>query len=303
VPAGMTLTVTIYFIHANGDLDLWLYDSDQNLLDQSVSDTDNEAVSYDVTLDGAYYILVDKYQCDYNVYDMEVETTTTGNNPPNTPSNPDPYDGETGVSTNPPLSVDVDDPDGDNMDILFYNASDDSLIGIDTNVPSGSTASITWSGLDPLTIYTWYTIADDGEYSTQSESWEFTTGEVNQPPNAPTIDGQTSGKPGTEYEYTFNATDPDGDDVKYYICWGDNTTNVTTDFNASGTEVIVKHTWDKDGKYTITAKAEDINGTQGPEETLIVNIPRSKAVNNPLLLRLFERFPLLERLLTLFRVI
>ncbi len=115
---------------------------------------------------------------------------------------------------------------------------------------------------------------------------------ANNPPNAPTIDGKTSGKAGTEYEYTFNATDPDNDDVKYYINWGDTNTE-WTDFNTSGTDVKVKHTWSEDGTYNITAKAQDINGVQGPEGTLTVSIPRNKPsnFNINMLERFLRRFP------------
>ncbi len=113
---------------------------------------------------------------------------------------------------------------------------------------------------------------------------------ITDPPNAPTITGQTSGKTGTEYEYTFNATDPDGDDVRYFIDWGDNNTE-WTGYNLSGTDVKVKHKWSNDGTYNITAKAQDIYGLEGPEGTLTVEIPRNRATYHPLLLRLFERFP------------
>jgi hypothetical protein len=127
---------------------------------------------------------------------------------------------------------------------------------------------------------------------------------INNPPEAPTIDGQLSGKPDKEYEYIFNATDTDGDDVKYYISWGDNNTE-WTGFNASGTDVMVKHKWTEDGTYNITAKAEDIHGAQGPEGTLTVTMPKNRAfnLNFNLLNWLFDRFPFLERLLTLIRVI
>jgi len=113
---------------------------------------------------------------------------------------------------------------------------------------------------------------------------------VSNPPGAPSITGETSGKAGIEYEYTFNAVDSDGDDVKYFISWGD-TNAEWTDFNASGTDVKIKHTWSEDGTYNITAKAQDIHGFEGPEGKLTVEIPRSRTVNRPLLLRLFERFP------------
>ena len=121
----------------------------------------------------------------------------------------------------------------------------------------------------------------------------FDAERISDPPDAPTIDGQTSGKVGTEYEYTFNAVDPDGDNVKYFINWGD-TNSEWTGFNASGTNVTVKHTWGKKGTYDITAKAQDIRGFEGPEVTLTVTMPRNKATTYSLFQLLFERFPLLE---------
>ena len=47
---------------------------------------------------------------------------------------------------------------------------------------------------------------------------------VNQgAPERPLIGGNTNGKKGTEYNYTFVTTDPDNDKVYYYIDWGDTT--------------------------------------------------------------------------------
>ena len=81
----------------------------------------------------------------------------------------------TGVDLNPVLSVVVSDPDGDVLDVGFYDASDDSLIYVDSSVPSGGVASITWSGLDKNTSYSWYVIIDDSEDTTNSNTWNFKT--------------------------------------------------------------------------------------------------------------------------------
>jgi len=115
---------------------------------------------------------------------------------------------------------------------------------------------------------------------------------INKPPGKSIIKGKTNGNTGTEYEYIINATDPDGDDVKYHIDWGDNTSE-WTDFNASGKEVTVKHTWNEDGNYNISVKAQDIYGAEGPEGILIVTIPKNKPFNFNLNLLdwLFDRFP------------
>jgi len=113
---------------------------------------------------------------------------------------------------------------------------------------------------------------------------------INQLPNAPTIDGPTSGNAGTEYEYTFNAVDPDSDNIKYYIDWGDGNTE-WTGFSASGTPVIVSHTWVEEDTYTIAAKAQDEHGLEGDWATLEVEMPVNQQVINPLLQMLLERFP------------
>jgi serine protease AprX len=99
----------------------------------------------------------------------------TGNLPPSMPSNPNPANGQTGVSTSPDLSVSVSDPNGDAMDVYFYNAVGPALIGTDNGVPSGGTATVPWLGLAESTTYNWYAVADDSQATTQSPTWSFTT--------------------------------------------------------------------------------------------------------------------------------
>jgi hypothetical protein len=47
---------------------------------------------------------------------------------------------------------------------------------------------------------------------------------TNTAPNPPTITGPTTGVPSTSYTYTFTATDPDGDTLRYEIDWDNNGT-------------------------------------------------------------------------------
>lgn len=115
--------------------------------------------------------------------------------------------------------------------------------------------------------------------------------DVGSAPGAPDISGPNGGKPNTQYTFTFNAVDPDGDDVKYIIDWGDGTSD-TTSFAASGTDEEASHTWTEEGTYTITAHAEDEFGLSGPEATKQMNVPRSKAVDfTSLFLRFLENHP------------
>ena len=54
--------------------------------------------------------------------------------------------------------------------------ADFALLGTVTGVPSGSTASFDWDGLDPLTEYQWYVTVSDGQASpVTGPTWQFTT--------------------------------------------------------------------------------------------------------------------------------
>ena len=97
------------------------------------------------------------------------------------PSDPEPMDGATGVSTDVELSVEVEHDELDSIDVSFYDASDDSLIDTDNDVQSGSRAHADWSDLNPATEYSWYAISDDGEDTATSETWTFTTDEEGAP--------------------------------------------------------------------------------------------------------------------------
>jgi len=212
----------------------------------------------------------------------------TANEPPEIPSKPDgPDEGMVGLEYT--FNSSTTDPEGDDIYYLL-DWGDETNSGWLGPYTSGATmsASHTWTkGGD----YEIRVKAHDGRReSNWSEALIITI--ENDPPGAPTITGETNGKVGVEYEYTFNAVDPDDHDVKYFIDWGDNNTE-WTDYNPSGTDVKVKHTWSEKGTYTITAKAQDIYGADGPEGTLEVTMPKNKALNFNLNLLswLFERFP------------
>jgi len=119
---------------------------------------------------------------------------------------------------------------------------------------------------------------------------------VNTLPNIPTIDGPVMGKPNIEYDFTFKATDPDGDDVRYLIDWGDDTSDVT-EYNPSGTDVIASHTWSTKGTYEITAKAMDIFGLIGPEAKKVFLCPKDKVLQTSPFLNLLHSHPSLFLLL------
>ncbi len=121
----------------------------------------------------------------------------------------------------------------------------------------------------------------------------FITYGLDEPPYTPTIEGATEGKIGTEYNYTFATTDPEGHDVCYYINWGDDTNSGWLGPYSSGQQVTVVHSWGKKGKYVIEAKANDTYGAESSWGTLEVTMQKNRPLdfNLNLLSWLFERFP------------
>ncbi len=121
-------------------------------------------------------------------------------------TNPTPANGSVDVSINPTLSVVVYDEDGDTMNVSFYDASSDTLIGYVNGVFSGNTASIIWSGLDYGTTYYWYVIVNDGFDSNKSDVWHFTT-TLPKPSMVYVDDDYNSGTPGWGYDHFATITD------------------------------------------------------------------------------------------------
>ena len=123
----------------------------------------------------------------------------------------------------------------------------------------------------------------------------------NLPPGAPTIAGKTSGKVGVTYQYEFSSTDPNGNDVYFFIFWGDGTdTDWIGPYNSSEVATI-SHAWSEKGTYIISARAKDVGGYESDWSQLKVKMPRAKIANNSLLYHLFQQLQLLQtRLANLF---
>ncbi len=124
------------------------------------------------------------------------------------------------------------------------------------------------------------------------------TAVANEPPNTPTIDGPTSGKPGVEYDFIFYTTDPNGDDVYYCVSWG---CCGSGDFHTygpytSGVEVTLSHSWPEQGDYVIKAYAKDIYDAESDMATFEISMPRDKATTSSMLLKILEQFPILQLL-------
>jgi hypothetical protein len=119
----------------------------------------------------------------------------------------------------------------------------------------------------------------------------------NNPPDTPNINGLASGKAGTEYDYTFVTTDPNGDDVYYYIEWGDDQVEEWIGPYKSSEEATVSHAWTEEGIYNIRAKAKDVHDAESDWGTLEVTMPKNKVSQYEILLRFLEHFLVLRNLL------
>jgi len=111
----------------------------------------------------------------------------------------------------------------------------------------------------------------------------------NQGPNKPSIDGPTNLEVGQTCTYNIGSSDPDGDDLYYFIEWGDGKYTIVE----PGQSTTVTHKFTKSSK--ITVKAIDSEGLWN-EASLSVTVPKTKQGPNSmpfvqLLNKLLERFP------------
>ena len=188
--------------------------------------------------------------------------TTESNNPPNTPYNPTPANGADDVPVNIDLSWSGGDPDGDPVtyDVYFGLNSTPPLV-----ISNQTATTFELNTLQYNTTYYWKIIAwDDQDSRAIGPLWSFTTiMKSNTPPNIPTINGPIIAKPNTNLDYNVVTSDYDGDDIFYYIDWGDGTfTGWLGPFETSKT-VVINHTWPQKIKlYIVRCKAKDVHGAQ-----------------------------------------
>jgi len=121
----------------------------------------------------------------------------------------------------------------------------------------------------------------------------------NLPPGEPLIEGLINGVVDKTYLYDFLTVDPNGDDVYYYVDWGDDTNSGWVGPYDSDEYIHLSHKWTIKGTYLIKCKAKDVYGAEGPWGELEVTMPVNKPIYNYPLLELFkERFPLIYHILS-----
>ena len=289
-PEGDDLTYDVYFgLHGE---ELELVSSNQTNKNYCPGEVLEFETSYDWKI-----IAWDIYS--YSTVGSTWYFITEANAPPYTPSDPDPADGETDVPIEKLIRWTGGDPnDGDKIYYdVYFGTSNPPLLVLEDILSTAYDPG----ALDVDTTYYWQIVSEDtqGE-TTTGPIWQFTTEEEpNQNPTPPDIDGPPQGSAGTEVSWTFHSEDPDDNDVKYIIDWGDGNSE-ETDYYQSCTPIEVCHTYTEDGTYIITATAEDTKEARSDESTFEVIIPRSRAMLQPIFLRIYERllntFPLIKNL-------
>jgi len=268
-----------------------------------------EETSYDpgdMAYDTDYYwqiIATDSYDDSTTGPIWHFTTRPAPDNPPYSPSDPNPLNGTVDCDINIDLSWIGGDPDPE--DTVVYD------VYMDANNPNPTTKvsdDQTENTFNPVNLnkgitYYWKIHAKDNHnLVTRGPIWHFTTEEEppNEAPNPPTITGNANGKPGFTYEYSFVSTDPEGNYISYFVDWGDGSTSGWTEFVFSDTPQRLSHTWIEDGTYIIKAKAKDINEAESNWASLTVTMPRSRLFNSGFMKFLENHpniFPMLQKIL------
>lgn len=126
----------------------------------------------------------------------------------------------------------------------------------------------------------------------------FKTYYTNSAPNSPSISGPTSGKIGKTYDFKFMSFDQDDDDIYYYIDWGDDYIEDWIGPFDSSEEITRSHKWQEEGTFVIKAKAKDTFNMESNWGHFEIDIPRAKSTGNFLFMKIFEKLPILEEIIS-----
>ncbi|KYK32414.1 MAG: hypothetical protein AYK22_09240 [Thermoplasmatales archaeon SG8-52-3] len=131
------------------------------------------------------------------------------------------------------------------------------------------------------------------EHFSQSDWSESSTIEIvyNYPPEIPEIVGAFRVLPGIAYNFKFSSNEPDGEDVYFYIEWGDGEVEEWIGPYSSGEKITLSHKYTTKGYYLINATAKDINDLESEtrQKPVKVSFSRSSFFRNPLIFTIIER--------------
>lgn len=159
---------------------------------------------------------------------------------------------------------------------------------------TNDTGSITTNTYQQVGVYNVTLTVTDSEQNTASETTRIWVQTTNNAPEISNIDGPTNAKAGKYYYYNFTATDPEGNDLYYYIDWGDGEKEEWIGPYHSDEQITLEYGWAKQGTYTIKAKAKDVFDDEGEWSYMEITMPKNTQTLAPMLI-----FRILERLMNL----
>jgi C1A family cysteine protease len=122
------------------------------------------------------------------------------------------------------------------------------------------------------------TIEDEMGKTTEITSWVRIQDAENSAPFPPEINGPSSGNVGEELTYRFSTSDPEEDQLLYYIEWHDRESTGWMGPYSSDEVIQLTHTWGTIETFELRVKAMDIYGAESDWTTLEVSIQRGKAM-------------------------
>jgi hypothetical protein len=162
----------------------------------------------------------------------------------------------------------------------------------DGNYTSGMNATHSYKSAG---VYSVQLTVMDNEGNTANDTTFVFIGRLNDSPTTPTLDGPPNGKKGIDYTYNISAIDPDGDDIYYFVFWGDDSylDNSWMGPYSSGEIVSINHTWNDKATFTISVKAKDEYDFKSAWATLDVTMPKNKVYYYTFRIIdvFFDRFP------------
>jgi len=187
-------------------------------------------------------------------FTMEATVSEASTNQAPTITLNSPANSSTDVDINVSLNVTVSDPDGDSMTITFWNWSGSEWIswGQLTNKGNGTYTFKPYAGgFEYNTTYTWRASVSDGNVTSNSETWHFTTAAEGETPNQPPTANFTWSASELTVTFTDSSTDSDGNITSWNWSFGDD--QFSTAQNPS-------HTYASSGSYNVTLKVTDNDG-------------------------------------------
>ncbi len=138
---------------------------------------------------------------------------------------------------------------------------------------------------------------DDGFFvlgNLNSDIWLLKTdenGKIGSTPSIPTIDGPKKNAKNNASNYTISSTDSDGDNVYYYIDWGDKQYSDWFGPFESDEEVTVEHTYGYRDDFQIKVKSRDKYGLESDWGVFQTSIAKNKRKTNSII-DFFDSLPL-----------